>query len=315
MRISIAMATFNGATYLRNQLESLASQSRPPDEIVIVDDCSRDGTELIAKSFADAGKIPVKFVKNPVQLGVTANFEKAMMLCSGDVLFTSDQDDVWLPRKIETMVREFTDESALLVVCDASLVDRDLRPLSRTLWDSVGFRGQEYTRSANGQAFEVLIRRNFVAGMAMAIRKSFLEKIKPFPKEWVHDGWAALVAAAYGGVRVVPEALVNYRLHGKNAIGVQSFTFADKLRLAWELPRKALLEKAEQMEVAAERLKYVVEPQRLRLMQNLSVHFRARTEMPRQRRERIPLVWRELSEGRYHSFSHGLSAALRDLIR
>ncbi len=315
MRISVAMATFNGATYLKSQLASLASQTCPPDEIVIVDDCSSDATEEVAKSFADTVKIPVKFVKNLVQLGVTANFEKAMMLCSGDILFTSDQDDVWLPKKIETMVREFTDQSALLVVCNASLVDRDLRPLASTLWDSVGFRGLEYTRAMNGQAFEVLTRRNFVAGMAMAIRKSFLETIRPLPKEWVHDGWAALVAAAYEGVRIVPEALVNYRLHGQNAIGVQSFTFADKLRLAWELPRKALLEKAEQMEVAAERLKHVVAPQRLRLMTNLSVHFKARTEMPRWRRKRIPLVWRELSEGRYHAFSHGVSAALRDLIR
>lgn len=315
MRISIAMATFNGAIYLKSQLESLATQSRPPDEVVIVDDCSVDATEQIAKSFASDAPFALKFIKNPHQLGVTANFEKAMMSCSGDIIFTSDQDDVWLSGKIERMVREFEDSSALLVVCDAKLVDSELRPLKGTLWDSVGFQGLEYARAINGQVFEVLTRRNFVAGMAMAIRKPFLETIRPLPKEWVHDGWAALVAAAYEGVRIVPEALVYYRLHGKNAIGVQSFTFADKLRLAWELPRKALLEKAEQMEVAADRLKHVVAPQRLRLMTNLSVHFRARTEMPRERRERIPLVWRELSEGRYHSFSHGLSAALRDLIR
>ncbi|MBW2422395.1 MAG: glycosyltransferase, partial [Deltaproteobacteria bacterium] len=109
-RISVAMATCEGAPYLDAQLESLRTQSRPPDELVLCDDHSADETPAIAEAFARRAPFSVRIERNPQRLGITANFEKAVSLCSGDLIFLADQDDVWKPTKIEALGRVLLDD-------------------------------------------------------------------------------------------------------------------------------------------------------------------------------------------------------------
>ena len=105
MKISIAMCTWNGISYLPSQLDSIAKQTRRPDELVICDDASRDNTIVLLRSFAVTANFPVHIIENPARLGSTANFSKAISLCQGDVIVFSDQDDVWQIEKLAMIER------------------------------------------------------------------------------------------------------------------------------------------------------------------------------------------------------------------
>ena len=126
MKISIALATYNGTRYLREQLDSFVAQSRPPDELVITDDNSTDDTISIIKSFASQAPFEIRYSVNEKNIGYTANFERAIQQCTGDLIFLSDQDDIWLPEKIARIEAEFEQNpAALLIMCDALLVYAD----------------------------------------------------------------------------------------------------------------------------------------------------------------------------------------------
>src|SRR5262252_4893004 len=133
MKVSIALCTSNGQTYLKDQLESYLNQSRLPDELVVCDDVSSDNTVKILEEFAGSAPFPVLIRRNDKQLGYVKNFERCVLECSGDIIFFSDQDDVWNSQKIELMLRVFEQSPGVGVVfCDAELVDGELQPMGRT---------------------------------------------------------------------------------------------------------------------------------------------------------------------------------------
>src|ERR1043166_3411462 len=105
MKLSIALCTYNGAAFLREQLESIAAQTRTPDELVISDDQSTDGTLRLIEEFAETAGFPVRVSVNESNLGTAKNFEKAISLCRGDVIMLSDQDDVWHSDRLESVER------------------------------------------------------------------------------------------------------------------------------------------------------------------------------------------------------------------
>ena len=131
MKLSIAMCTYNGASYLQEQLDSFLWQTRLPDEIVVCDDCSQDETVEILKEFAANSPFPVHLHVNKTNLGLTKNFEKAIGKCTGDIIFLSDQDDVWLPERLEKFEAAFQKDADVgLVFCDAYLVNEKLESLN-----------------------------------------------------------------------------------------------------------------------------------------------------------------------------------------
>src|ERR687891_741004 len=124
MRISVAMCTYNGADFLTAQLASIAEQTRPPDEIIVCDDASTDRTRTLLESFARTSSIPVSLYFSDQNAGSLKNFERAIGLCTGDVIALSDQDDVWRKDKLELIEQELQrNASAGLVFSDAELVD------------------------------------------------------------------------------------------------------------------------------------------------------------------------------------------------
>ncbi len=143
LRVSIAMCTYNGARFLSEQLESFAAQTRIPDELVVCDDGSTDDTVSLIASYAKTVGFPVRLIRNSQKLGPAKNFEKAIGLCEGEIIILSDQDDIWLSRKIETLVEAFAKHpKAVYAFSDAELVDEKGRPLGHSLWNAFKLYGK-----------------------------------------------------------------------------------------------------------------------------------------------------------------------------
>src|SRR5688572_4651531 len=133
------MCTYNGEAYLLAQLQSIAAQTSPPDELVICDDGSTDATVDIAQAFAAGVPFPVRLYTNERTVGSTKNFEKAIGLCTGDVIALADQDDVWRPEKLARIAAALAAAPDVgLVFSDADVVDAASRSLGLRLWDLFG---------------------------------------------------------------------------------------------------------------------------------------------------------------------------------
>src|SRR6185436_8451912 len=135
MKISVAMCTYNGADFLPEQLESILAQSRMPDQIVVCDDGSTDETRALLQRFEKESRDVILLRVNKKNLGSVKNFEQAIHLCNGDVIGLSDQDDVWRPDKLQLIEQGFRKSSIGLVFSDAGIVDENLKPLDRRMWN------------------------------------------------------------------------------------------------------------------------------------------------------------------------------------
>jgi glycosyltransferase involved in cell wall biosynthesis len=204
MKISVAMATYNGAHYLRDQLQSFVNQTRQPDELIITDDCSTDGTETIVCEFAKTVPFTVVFHRNEKNLGYCGNFNAALMKTTGDLVFLSDQDDVWFPEKIEHMVGVAErNPQALVVMNDAALTDGRL--------NDVGLTKVGQIRSA-GFSMD-----SFVMGCCCAVRRELLDLCMPIPAGIKgHDNWVVQFADGLNAKLVDKTVLQYYRRHESN---------------------------------------------------------------------------------------------------
>lgn len=203
-RVSVALATFNGARFLPEQLASLAAQTRLPDELVVGDDGSTDGTLALLEDFAATAPFPVRVTRHPAALGPAGNFAATIARCSGDVVFLCDQDDVWRREKIATVLaRRAADPLAWVIFHDAALVDGEGAPLGRTM--------AEQLASAGDNPAEAL-----VAGCCMAIDARLIPAFVPPPRTEFHDAWLHAIAARFGLTRFEPAPLIDYRRHGAN---------------------------------------------------------------------------------------------------
>lgn len=229
LRISVAMCTYNGARYLPEQLESFLRQQRAPDEVVICDDVSTDDTPNLLEDFVRAAPFEVRLHRNSANLGYSRNFMKAVALCTGDIIALSDQDDVWYPHKLFRMEEWFLSHpEAGGVFSDGNLIDIVSARLPGTLWESFRFLPEDQQRITAGNAVPVLLQRNVVTGMAFAFRSSWRHVLSHMPDQWPHDFWLALMLASEGRLLPCPEALVAYRVHQQQQIGVP-ITRAEKI--------------------------------------------------------------------------------------
>ena len=205
--ISVAMATYNGARWLRAQLDSFAAQTRLPDELVVTDDGSTDGTPDVVAAFAATAPFPVRFVRNPVRLGFNGNFAHAIGLTTGDIVFISDQDDAWYPDKVER-VAALMDETpgCLCVVNDQAIADAEGRETGGTVLGNVRALGRPDTW--------------YGPGCCTAFSRALMPVLAPMPGDVVaYDHWINTLADAMGTRRVLDVPLQMYRRHGGNASG------------------------------------------------------------------------------------------------
>jgi glycosyltransferase involved in cell wall biosynthesis len=250
--ISVALCTYNGEKYLREQLQSIVAQTRLPDELVVCDDCSSDGTPGIIEEFASTAPFLVRFFRNPTNLRSTKNFEQAIALCEGDFIALCDQDDIWLPEKLarELAVLE-SDASLGGVFSDAELIDASSRPIGRRLWANAFFRPREQSRFQSGHGVQVLLKGNVVTGATLMFRAGLRPLFMPIPSIWVHDGWIAWMLLAHSSLTFLSEPLIQYRLHAGQQIGVEALALSG-LSLRQRLEKGKLVEPAKHLAMAAE---------------------------------------------------------------
>lgn len=233
--ISVALCTYNGEHFLGEQLQSLLIQSMPVDEVVIGDDGSTDSTLSIINSYKD--RLPIRLLNTGQRLGAIRNFLRTIAECHGDIIFLSDQDDIWVPKKVETLYQYFIDHTQTeAVFTDAQLISVNGEPLNNgyTLWDYF-FDDVARKRCEMGLMIEEFCTRAHATGATMAFRKSLKDRIPQNNNVW-HDEMIARIAAASHTLSYLPDCLTHYRIHNNQQIGVSIFKPGKTLLRDYRMP-------------------------------------------------------------------------------
>jgi glycosyltransferase involved in cell wall biosynthesis len=224
--ISVAVCTYNGEKYIEEQLKSIQNQTLPVDEIIVCDDFSKDNTVHIIEEL-QLNDSRIKLFKSKRNLGTLINFEKAISRTKGDIIFLSDQDDIWHADKVEKMIDYFNNNSkCLMLFTDGNLVDENGNQIGSTLWKKWKF--DEYARKKwknNSDTITDLIQNiNYVTGATVAFKSELKSHIFPFetPVRYWHDAWIALNAAYLGGLYCLEMVTIDYRIHAEQLIGINT---------------------------------------------------------------------------------------------
>lgn len=334
-RVSVVMATFNGAEFLGEQLDSLTAQTQLPDELVVVDDASTDGTQDLLRAFARTAPFPVHVVLQPYHVGTSPNFEEGIVRSTGDLIAICDQDDRWRPDKLAVMSNRMAKApDVLMAFSDAVLIDSTGQQIGGSRWRVSGFSSRVW-RELELDPFGPMLGRQLVSGCTSMFRRELVPAIVPVPAalhpalgDIMYDRWISLVAAALGPVMTVPERLIEYRIHPGQQIGIPA------LRLRRVSPRAAL--QAGQFVANHEEKRGRADYYRTHLQElakrleatdlatgdsNLRLHLgeqhlAARSEIVADRRGRVRQVLRQYRDpDGYRRFALGLSTAAADLLR
>ncbi|MDQ0768055.1 glycosyltransferase involved in cell wall biosynthesis [Pseudarthrobacter defluvii] len=313
--ISVALCTYNGARFLSKQIDSILGQSVPPEEIVIRDDGSADQTLRIIESYGEV----LTLLPAGERLGVTRNFEQAISACKGRYIALSDQDDIWEPYKLERLREAFEADSGLrLVGSNAQAIDEKDKPMGFDLFSAIALTDAEKDTLSSGAGFDALIKRPLFTGATVMFRRELLDAASPFPALWLHDEWLAIIAAATGRVRLLPDQLTRYRQHDSNVAGVKENTVLRKVSKVRKLiaPRhlrhQALLARRESL---LAQLKTIDAPgNAIAKAEAALAHEEFRSGLPKSRALRIAPILGERRTGRYDSVDYGNREVLRDLL-
>jgi len=244
--VAIAMATYNGSRYVAGQLDSLFAQTASDWVLLIRDDGSTDETAGIVKKYQEAhpGKIAV-IEDGQKNLGPRDNFGRLIECAEAEYLMFCDQDDVWLPDKIErTLARmqkleqRFGRDIPLLVHTDMTVADEDLRPIAPSFW------AYQKMDPGRGEHFQRIFIGNVANGCTVMINRKLKDMALPIPPGTImHDWWLALIAAAFGKIDYIPDQTVLYRLHSRNVVGASPWSLHYLFQKLMQVhDRRALLE-------------------------------------------------------------------------
>lgn len=315
--VSVAMCTYNGARYVREQLQSIARQTLAADELVICDDGSWDQTVEIVTQFAAGSALRVRRVRNSKALGCTGNFEWAINLCSGDMIVLADQDDVWKADKLAVIVHTFARHpGAGYVFSDAEMVNEAGHRLGFSLWEALGFDPRRFSPA---RQVEMLLKRNLVTGAAMAFRSSLRDLLLPIPSAWRHDYWIGLLGSIFSFGVPIAERLFLYRRHLAQQRGCGKDTLLAKIRisLATEPDYCAKAARMAELRERAEAYSRAASCPfaSLRLLKEKELHLSHRALIRSAHGSaRLARLLSEAASGRYQRFSFSWSSMIRDLI-
>lgn len=204
--ITIAMATYNGERFLKEQLDSLVNQDYPSFDLVVSDDNSTDGTLEILKSYQD--KLPMTILINNSTRGVNGNFENAIRNAKGELISICDQDDIWESNKLSSLADAIGDK--MLVYSNSQLINADGNPIGKTLSKSKKYLFTDGKTPKNFYFY------NSMFGHTTLFKRELLDKALPFPPATIvnYDGWLSIVASTDMGY--LPKALTRFRMHDGN---------------------------------------------------------------------------------------------------
>ena len=316
MRISVAMCTYNGARFLREQLDSIGAQSLPPDELVVCDDGSSDETTGIIREFAQSASFAVRLVVNEEKLGPARNFEKALTLCQGDLIAFGDQDDYWYPEKLKRLSRVMEGNETLGgIFSDADLMDEASKQSGSRLWERVQFRSPEHTVHAEGFLASRLLKGDVVTGATLMIRAAVRDLILPIPEAWMHDGWIAWMLVLYSGIAAVNEPLIRYRVHNAQHAGVSPGTLMGRIGYARRTGRANCLPTLRQFEEL--RAHWIAHPGRyfqvhLDQIEQKIAYLHYRMNLPSNFLKRLFQV--TFAYDRYRRYANGSATMWKDIL-
>jgi glycosyltransferase involved in cell wall biosynthesis len=224
MKISVALCTYNGSSYIKKQIDSILCQKEHKiDEIVICDDNSTDETLEILNNYKLIHPTVFSINSNDINIGSTHNFEKALSLCTGDYIFLADQDDIWKEDKVSKTLAIFDlNPSAEGVFSNADMIDQNdnLVP-SITIWDSIFFLEKELPKPVD--FFDIISKNgNVVTGATLCIKNIVKDFIFPFTDDVLHDEKIASILALRNSLFYSTENLISYRIHDKQQVGMKN---------------------------------------------------------------------------------------------
>jgi glycosyltransferase involved in cell wall biosynthesis len=314
------MCTYNGEKYVKQQLESIAAQTRLPMELVICDDRSTDSTPHIIQKFAESSPFPVRFNLNPENLGrsskgISKNFAKAVSLCTGELIVPCDQDDIWFPEKLARMAQLMEENPQLGgLFSDAQLVNDQGVPKGVLLSQTTGLSLKEQERLAQGDALPILLSMTKVYGSSLMFDARLLDKILPIPPNWWFDAWVACVAALYTKLAFTPEPLFFYRIHAAQSVGASVPTLSERIK-RWKLSAKSYWKDSEpQLNDLYSRLAAENDPRMepyLEYIRGRMDLLRFRAELPSNPLTRVVKVLPKTRN--YHRYFNGWKSMVKDL--
>lgn len=317
---SIAMCTYNGERFLQEQLDSFLSQTRLPDELVVCDDGSRDRSGEILHKFSSQAPFPVRIVLNKENMGFGKNFEQAISLCQGDIIFPSDQDDQWLPNKISLMTEVFKQFPQVgLCFSDALLVDENLNSMNRRIWENYGFHWKTLQIFPNRFLTYYFLKRDAIMGCSLAIRRSLCDKLLPLPPCWAHDAWITFLSSTITYLAAFPESLIKYRQHTLQCIGVKPSRPLANYHLMRAIKRKNYLIHTNLWKIALHRIltekSIRVSPLVLSAVENKIKFLEDRVFLPKSFFKRLPIIFRDIFKGNYRRYSeHYIKSIIIDML-
>ena len=221
-KVDILLATYNGETYLVEQLESILKQTHKEFHLIISDDNSQDSTVQILEEYAKKDNRITVFKHNKNQ-GVISNFEFLLSKVTSKYFMFSDQDDIWRKDKIEKTLKKLQETDSDIIFTDLMVVDDKLNVLYNSYWELKGLKNKILRHNS----FEALYLNNYVTGCTMLMKKEVISKVLPLPKSTkyvLHDYWIALITSQSGKVEFLNEPTIQYRQHKNNKVGSKTRT-------------------------------------------------------------------------------------------
>ncbi|MFE0756213.1 glycosyltransferase family 2 protein [Inquilinus sp. NPDC058860] len=224
--VDVLVATYNGEQFLPDLLDSLLAQSHDRINVIVGDDGSADGTRQVVERYRGRFRsLEVHDFAAAAEHGARANFSRLMARATASYVMFCDQDDVWLPNKVELTLRTMRSLEAshgrdrpILVHTDLRVVDRDLKPVADSMWRSQEIRPER-------ASLRKMLVENSVTGCAAMINRPLLTLVGTIPDRAImHDWWTALVAACFGTIAHLDERTILYRQHGGNSIGAKRWS-------------------------------------------------------------------------------------------
>jgi len=322
LRVSVAMATYNGERFVTEQLESLVAQTQRPDELVVSDDCSQDGTLARVRAFAMRAPFPVRVLCADRSRGVLGNFDRVIAACRGDVVFPCDQDDLWLPEKIAEMAGAMERHpTAGIVFSNSELVDEQLCPTGRKLYTRK-LRRSEHLYPHGPEAVRIVLASGMVFGHTMAFRSLPL-LVRPaalLTTRSAYDVVRAIIAASFFDIIVIPRSLTKYRRYTGQVTPSYDVSPSQTERV-----RRLLSDHRQQSATASRFARNLLEistqlealgagPDVVSFLRGKVRMVLQEAALPASRLRRFLPVAANLVSGRYHLYANGSSTALRHLL-
>lgn len=315
--ISVALCTYNGGKYLREQLISISSQTITPDEVIICDDCSTDNIYEIIRDFKTNKSFELRYYKNESNLGITKNFNKAVNYARNDIILFSDQDDIWEKNRVELSLAYFNKyDDCEIFFSNGSFIDEASNSINGNLFDSFGFNILKRSLFRMGLQSQILLKHSVVTGATLAIKRETLLKCLPFNEKYLHDRWISFNSSFIGKIYFSNNKLIKYRVHANQNTGISEKTNLNNNEFLKRINKENYLREINFLQDCFSFLEEKVQDKKTlsQIIKKIN-HRKIRIDMSKLNLfKRIKFVTKEVFNFNYFKYSFGIKSIIRDLI-